>query len=155
MYVIEVWVYHCSHWSANQWLWQTIICIPVFVGNAFRMEEADQPLMTQSMKKALQEMKLAKYSRVILKIHFPEKVVLQAVFRPRETGEMKLCFNPWLWPHLFLSYYYCVVLFGKVYAVEKFLKEVLEDSDIPFYLCEFSWLCMNIILWADYLRGNP
>ncbi|XP_052791163.1 tether containing UBX domain for GLUT4-like [Mya arenaria] len=66
----------------------------------------DQPLMTASMRKARVEEMYSKYERVVIRVQFHDKLVLQGLFRPRET----------------------------VFAVQKFVKEHLEDKSIPFYL---------------------
>ena len=50
---------------------------------------SEQPLMTQSMRKADLEAKYARYSKVIIRIQFPDRLVLQGVFRARETGNYK------------------------------------------------------------------
>ena len=47
----------------------------------------DQPLMTQSMRRARLEEVYSQYERVIIRIQFPDKLVLQGLFRPRETGK--------------------------------------------------------------------
>ena len=46
----------------------------------------DQPLMTSSLRKAKLEEEYSKYERVIIRVQFPDKLVLQGLFRPRETG---------------------------------------------------------------------
>lgn len=46
----------------------------------------DTPIMTKSMKLAAKEAKMAKYERVIIRFVFPERIVIQALFRPKETG---------------------------------------------------------------------
>ncbi|XP_013387421.1 tether containing UBX domain for GLUT4 isoform X2 [Lingula anatina] len=67
---------------------------------------SDQPLMTQSMRKAELEEKFSKYERAVVRFHFPDKVVVQALFRPLET----------------------------VFALTKFVKEHLDDRTMSFYL---------------------
>ncbi|XP_064595711.1 tether containing UBX domain for GLUT4-like [Liolophura sinensis] len=66
----------------------------------------DQPLQTQAMRRNEAIQRLNKYQRVVIRIQFPDKWILQALFRPRET----------------------------VFAVQKFVKEHLEDKSIPFHL---------------------
>ena len=51
----------------------------------------DQPLMTQSLRRARLEEEYSQYDRVIIRIQFPDKLVLQGLFRPRETGRKKGC----------------------------------------------------------------
>ncbi|KAK6170397.1 hypothetical protein SNE40_018802 [Patella caerulea] len=65
-----------------------------------------QGLMTKAMRQAALEARYEKYERVVIRIQFPNKLVLQALFRPKET----------------------------VYAVQKYVKENLEDKNMPFYL---------------------
>ncbi|XP_067673593.1 tether containing UBX domain for GLUT4-like [Haliotis asinina] len=67
---------------------------------------ADAPLMTQSMRQARLEERYSKYKKVVIRVQFPDKLVLQGMFRPRET----------------------------VFAVQKFVKEHLQDKTTPFYL---------------------
>ncbi|KAL4239835.1 Tether containing UBX domain for GLUT4 [Mactra antiquata] len=69
-------------------------------------EMEDQPLMTSSMRKAKLEAEYSRYEKVVMRIQFQDKHVLQGLFRPRET----------------------------VFALKKFVKENLEDKDTPFYL---------------------
>ncbi|XP_064636841.1 tether containing UBX domain for GLUT4-like isoform X2 [Lineus longissimus] len=66
----------------------------------------EQPLMTRAMRQSAMEEKFSKYKRVVIRVQFPDKMVLQGLFRPKET----------------------------VYTVEKFVKEYLEDKSTPFYL---------------------
>lgn len=68
--------------------------------------ECDQPLMTQAMRMAKIEEQYSKYDRVVIRIQFPDKLVLQGLFRPRET----------------------------VFAVKKYVKSYLENKDLDFYL---------------------
>lgn len=46
----------------------------------------DTMLMTGAMRKAMWEARFAGYERAVLRVHFPAHVIVQAVFRPRETG---------------------------------------------------------------------
>lgn len=43
--------------------------------------------MTAAMRQARFEQSFDKYSSAIIRFHFPDKMVLQAKFRPRETSE--------------------------------------------------------------------
>lgn len=72
--------------------------------NLESMEE--QPLMTQSMRLLQLEQKYGHYERVVVRVQFPDKMVLQGLFKPKET----------------------------VFAITKFVKEYLEDKDAAFYL---------------------
>ena len=53
----------------------------------FRQSEADQPLLTKSMIQERLEAKYSRYQQVVLRFQFPDKVVLQGLFRPKETGK--------------------------------------------------------------------
>lgn len=66
----------------------------------------DQPLMTSALRKSKLEEEYSQYDRVIIRIQFPDRLVLQGLFKPRET----------------------------VIALQKFVKEYLEDKSFPFYL---------------------
>ncbi|XP_022315827.2 tether containing UBX domain for GLUT4-like [Crassostrea virginica] len=68
--------------------------------------EADQPLLTKSMIQERLEAKYSRYQQVVLRFQFPDKVVLQGLFRPKET----------------------------VHALHKFVKDYLEDKSLGFYL---------------------
>ena len=46
----------------------------------------EQPLIPKSLKEAIHEEKYSKYERVVVRVQFPNKFVLQGVFQPRETG---------------------------------------------------------------------
>ncbi|XP_062591287.1 tether containing UBX domain for GLUT4-like [Saccostrea cucullata] len=68
--------------------------------------ETDQPLLTRSMVQDRLESQYSKYQHVVIRVQFPDKVVLQGLFRPKET----------------------------VHALHKFVKEYLEDKSQGFYL---------------------
>uniref|UniRef100_A0A8C0G1T7 ASPSCR1 tether for SLC2A4, UBX domain containing n=1 Tax=Bubo bubo TaxID=30461 RepID=A0A8C0G1T7_BUBBB len=53
-----------------------------------RLEEA--PLMTKSLREAQLKEKLERYPKVVLRVHFPDRHVLQGFFRPSETGKSHL-----------------------------------------------------------------
>lgn len=59
-------------------------------------------LMTGAMRKAMWEARFAGYERAVLRIHFPAHVIVQAVFRPRETGLSLLI-------HIIVCVYVCSV----------------------------------------------
>lgn len=63
------------------------------------------PLMTRAMRQADVEEQLNKYERTIIRVQFPDRMVLQGVFRPSET----------------------------VFRLEKFVKDHLENN-MSFYL---------------------
>ena len=42
--------------------------------------------MTSTMRKAKLEEEYSKYERVVIRVQFQDKLVLQGLFRPRETG---------------------------------------------------------------------
>nr|XP_009509965.1 PREDICTED: tether containing UBX domain for GLUT4 [Phalacrocorax carbo] len=69
-----------------------------------RLEEA--PLMTKSLREAQLKEKLERYPKVVLRIHFPDRHVLQGFFRPSET----------------------------VGILRDFVRSHLADADLPFYL---------------------
>ncbi|XP_075072893.1 tether containing UBX domain for GLUT4 [Mixophyes fleayi] len=69
-----------------------------------RLEEA--PLITKALREAHLKEKLERYPRVVLRVFFPERYILQGFFRATET----------------------------VGAVREFVCNHLEEPDIPFYL---------------------
>uniref|UniRef100_A0A8C9EGU0 ASPSCR1 tether for SLC2A4, UBX domain containing n=1 Tax=Pavo cristatus TaxID=9049 RepID=A0A8C9EGU0_PAVCR len=71
-----------------------------------RLEEA--PLLTKSLREAQLKEKLERYPKVVLRVHFPDRHILQGFFRPTET----------------------------VGIVRDFVRSHLADPDLPFYLCE-------------------
>ena len=46
----------------------------------------DQPLMTAALRQQQKEVRMQKYPRVIIRVHFPERIMLQGVFNVRESG---------------------------------------------------------------------
>nr|XP_009931062.1 PREDICTED: tether containing UBX domain for GLUT4 [Opisthocomus hoazin] len=69
-----------------------------------RLEEA--PLMTKSLREAQLKEKLERYPKVVLRVHFPDRHVLQGFFLPSET----------------------------VGILKDFVRSHLADADLPFYL---------------------
>ncbi|XP_074778581.1 tether containing UBX domain for GLUT4 isoform X1 [Athene noctua] len=69
-----------------------------------RLEEA--PLMTKSLREAQLKEKLERYPKVVLRVHFPDRHVLQGFFRPSET----------------------------VGILRDFVRSHLAEADLPFYL---------------------
>ncbi|KAM4664297.1 tether containing UBX domain for GLUT4 [Discoglossus pictus] len=69
-----------------------------------RLEES--PLMTKAMKEAQLKEKLERYPKVVIRVLFPDRFILQGFFHPTET----------------------------VGAVKEFVRSHLEDSELPFYL---------------------
>ncbi|NXI41658.1 ASPC1 protein, partial [Galbula dea] len=69
-----------------------------------RLEEA--PLMTKSLREAQLKEKLERYPKVVLRVHFPDRHVLQGIFHPSET----------------------------VGILRDFVRSHLADADLPFYL---------------------
>ena len=49
-------------------------------------EELSKPLVTRSLRLAEIEAKMAKYDRATIRVTFPDRLVLQGLFRPQETG---------------------------------------------------------------------
>lgn len=68
------------------------------------LEEA--PLMTKSLREAQMKEKMERYPKVVLRVQFPDRHVLQGFFRPLET----------------------------VGAVRRFVQSHLEDPQLSFYL---------------------
>ncbi|XP_073444221.1 tether containing UBX domain for GLUT4 isoform X2 [Dendrobates tinctorius] len=73
-------------------------------GERKRLEEA--PLLTKALREAQQKEKLERYPKVVLRILFPDRYVLQGFFRVSET----------------------------IGAVREFVTNHLEEPEIPFYL---------------------
>ena len=48
--------------------------------------DGEQPLMTAALRQQQKEARMEKYPRVILRVHFPERIMLQGVFNVRESG---------------------------------------------------------------------
>ncbi|NXC14806.1 ASPC1 protein, partial [Corythaeola cristata] len=64
------------------------------------------PLMTKSLREAQLKEKLERYPKVVLRVHFPDRHVLQGFFHPSET----------------------------VGILRDFVRSHLADADLPFYL---------------------
>lgn len=47
--------------------------------------------MTQSFRRQQLEAKMSRYKRVVIRIQFPDRLVIQALFRTNETGEFNDC----------------------------------------------------------------
>ncbi|KAK3608201.1 hypothetical protein CHS0354_039217 [Potamilus streckersoni] len=71
-----------------------------------REAEQNQPLMTKALRQAQLEAKYRKYTKVVIRFQFPNRLVLQGVFKPMET----------------------------IFALQKFVKDHLEEKSEPFYL---------------------
>uniref|UniRef100_A0A8C6KBQ3 ASPSCR1 tether for SLC2A4, UBX domain containing n=1 Tax=Nothobranchius furzeri TaxID=105023 RepID=A0A8C6KBQ3_NOTFU len=71
----------------------------------------ETPLMTKSMRETRMKEKIERYPKVVLRVQFPDRHVLQGFFRPLETG-VCLCF----------------------------VRSHLEDPRVSFYLCKCSVL---------------
>ncbi|XP_027019044.2 tether containing UBX domain for GLUT4 [Tachysurus fulvidraco] len=71
-----------------------------------RRELEEAPLMTQSLREALKKEKINRYPKVVLRVQFPDRRVLQGFFRPLET----------------------------VALLNQFVRTHLQDPDLPFYL---------------------
>lgn len=52
------------------------------------MEE--QPLMTKAMKQAQAEAVFDQYDRIVIRVQFSDRLILQGLFRPREPGRSEL-----------------------------------------------------------------
>uniref|UniRef100_A0A8C3FZZ7 ASPSCR1 tether for SLC2A4, UBX domain containing n=1 Tax=Chrysemys picta bellii TaxID=8478 RepID=A0A8C3FZZ7_CHRPI len=91
-----------------------------------RLEEA--PFMTKSLREAQMKEKLERYPKVVLRVQFPDRHVLQGFFRPNET----------------------------VGILRDFVRSHLADAELPFYLCESSgflnpFLPLQAFPWSDGL----
>ncbi len=75
-----------------------------------RLQRDDQPLMTKAMKELEQDKKAMRYSKIVIRIAFKNRLVLQGFFRPKEN----------------------------ISALYKFVKENLSEengaNDLDFYL---------------------
>ncbi|XP_030061036.1 tether containing UBX domain for GLUT4 isoform X2 [Microcaecilia unicolor] len=69
-----------------------------------RLEES--PFMTRSLRESRMKEKLEQYPKVVLRVQFPDRYVLQGFFRPNET----------------------------VHMLKEFVRSHLADADLPFYL---------------------
>ncbi|XP_035198139.1 tether containing UBX domain for GLUT4 isoform X1 [Oxyura jamaicensis] len=69
-----------------------------------RLEEA--PLLTSSLREVQMKEKIERYPKVVLRVHFPDRHVLQGFFQPSET----------------------------VGILRDFVRSHLADADLPFYL---------------------
>uniref|UniRef100_A0A3B5M6N9 ASPSCR1 tether for SLC2A4, UBX domain containing n=1 Tax=Xiphophorus couchianus TaxID=32473 RepID=A0A3B5M6N9_9TELE len=87
------------------------------------LEEA--PLLTKALREAQMKEKMERYPKVVLRIQFPDRHVLQGFFRPLET----------------------------VGAVRHFLRSHLEDPEISFYLSSVYSLALCVCLQADLFPG--
>lgn len=76
----------------------------------------NSPLMTSAQRELEKDKKvlslLHQYRRTVLRVTFPDRIVLQGTFSPVET----------------------------VADVEKFVSEYLENSNLKFYLCKYNKL---------------
>ncbi|XP_077980512.1 tether containing UBX domain for GLUT4-like [Glandiceps talaboti] len=71
-----------------------------------RAQFDEQPMMTKSMREMQTLRMLEKYPKVVIRIHFPDRLVLQGIFRPLEP----------------------------VQALVQFVKSHLDDQKLKFYL---------------------
>lgn len=71
-----------------------------------RKQADSAPLMTRAMREVREESEMYKYDKVVVRVKFPDRLVLQAFFRPME----------------------------KVSALTEFVKSHLEDQNKTFYL---------------------
>ncbi|XP_072168357.1 tether containing UBX domain for GLUT4-like [Diadema setosum] len=68
--------------------------------------ETERDLETRAMRERREEQKMSQYEKVVVRVHFPERVILQGFFRPHETVE----------------------------AVKEFVRSNLADKKQQFYL---------------------
>lgn len=71
-----------------------------------RQRLTEMPLMTNALREAQKMEKLERYPKVVLRVLFPDRFILQGFFHPEET----------------------------IRALKDFVKSHLEDSSVPFYL---------------------
>ncbi|XP_006814773.1 tether containing UBX domain for GLUT4-like [Saccoglossus kowalevskii] len=71
-----------------------------------RLKLEEQPLMTRTLKETQAIKLMEKYPKVAIRVHFPDRLVLQGLFRPQEP----------------------------VKSVMEFVKDNLDDKDMKFYL---------------------
>ena len=58
-----------------------------------RRELFDKPLMTQASRQMRIEAEMSRYKRVIIRVQFPDRLVMQALFRTTETGQHFVYYN--------------------------------------------------------------
>lgn len=96
-----------------------------------RKQADSAPLMTRAMREVREESEMYKYDKVVVRIKFPDRLVLQAFFRPME----------------------------KVSALTEFVRSHLEDQTVKFYLCEYFLSSVLILiifeLVFEILLPNP
>ena len=51
----------------------------------------EQPLMTRASRQMRFEEEMSRYKRVVIRVQFPDRLVMQALFRTTETGCTCLC----------------------------------------------------------------
>lgn len=66
----------------------------------------EQPLITKSLRESMKNERYCKYEQVVIRVQFPNYLVLQGFFKPKET----------------------------VFSLYKFVKENLEDKNMDFYI---------------------
>ncbi|CAH3157327.1 unnamed protein product [Porites lobata] len=71
-----------------------------------RNQAGSAPLMTRAMRETREEAEMYKYDKVVVRVKFPDRLILQAFFRPMET----------------------------VSAVTELVKSHLQDPNVKFYL---------------------
>lgn len=69
-------------------LWVHLFGICISVCCAYSQDLENQPLLTSAMRKAKLEEEYGKYDRVVIRVQFQDKLTLQGLFRPRETGRL-------------------------------------------------------------------
>uniref|UniRef100_A0A672Y3M4 RBD domain-containing protein n=1 Tax=Sphaeramia orbicularis TaxID=375764 RepID=A0A672Y3M4_9TELE len=75
----------------------------------------ESPLMTKALRESQMKEKMDRYPKVVLRVQFPDRHVLQGFFRPLET----------------------------VAAVRQFVRSHLEDPKLSFYLCKCHYLTLK------------
>lgn len=81
-------MYHALNYLQYRYFTDNYLSIYMYIFiSLHKQSEADQPLLTRSMIQERLESKYAKYQQVVVRVQFPDKVVLQGLFRPKETGQ--------------------------------------------------------------------
>jgi len=71
---------------------------------------SEQPLMTQATRQMHLEAQMSRYKRVIIRIQFPDRLVMQAVFRTTETGRHEMLLSVIHSYIEFIYYFYLLTL---------------------------------------------
>ena len=101
--------------------------IPLIFFSLHREAFSDAPLMTQTMRMAQIEKKYESYEKAVVRVHFPDRWVLQGCFRPRESCELQIVHDVSILLHHNNT---------AVKSLVRFIRDNLADPQIKFHLCE-------------------